>query len=432
MIDDGHHRAAAQPFVRLTHARPAQCHARLASMALAFLGVAFLVLPWWTLAAVPLLLGLAAWPRSGRPPTPFPGRRDLWVLAVLILYGLGWVLAGPWHGEGVRGLKEAWPAWLAALALVALSRFRLSSGWLWGGFAVGSLATGGWAVWQRLVEGVRRADGHEPLHAILFGNLGLLAGLICLAGLGWALGRERHRGWALLLAAGGVAGLTVSALSGSRGGWIGLPLALWVLYRGHGPRLAVRWQLAGFGVLALLLAGLYVVPQTGVERRIDNAVGSLEQYLEGNREMTSVSARLEMWKGAMHLVVERPLAGWGARGYRQAMRERSAAGHQAPTLGRYWHAHNDLLDAWAKRGLPGLATLLALYLLPLGLFAGGLRSESRERRALAMAGVMLPVTFVGFGLTYSFLAYPAGGLVYGLLLVALWGLYRQTPLPPGE
>ncbi len=312
--------------------------------------------------------------------------------------------------------------------LVALSRLRVSSAWLWGGFAAGSLATGGWAAWQGLVKGTSRANGHEPLHAILFGNLGLLAGLICLAGLGWALGRDRRLVWGLLLAAGGFSGLMVSALSGSRGGWVGLPLALWVLYRGYGPRLAARWQLAGVALLGVLLAALYVAPQTGVERRVDNAVDSLEQYLDGDQEMTSVSARLEMWKGAGHLIAERPLAGWGGRGYWQAMRDRGAAGLQDPALGRFWHAHNDLLDAWAKRGLPGLATLLALYLVPLWLFLGGIRSAASERRALAMAGVLLPVAFLGFGLTYSFLAYPAGGLVYGLLLAILWGLYRQAPM----
>ncbi|WP_170064088.1 O-antigen ligase family protein [Halomonas heilongjiangensis] len=428
MIDDGHHRVLPGPFARPTPARQDQCHARLAGMALAFFGVGFLVLPWWTLAIVPLLLGLAALLANERPPLPFPRRQDRWVMAVLLCYGLSWVIAGPWHGEGLRGLKDAWPVWLAVLTLVALSRLRVSSAWLWGGFAAGSLATGGWAAWQRLVEGTARADGHEPLHAILFGNLGLLVGLICLAGLGWALGRDRRLGWTLLLAAGGFSGLMVSAFSGSRGGWIGLPLALWVLYRGYGPRLALRWQLTGVGLLGLLLVGLYVAPQTGVERRIDNAVESMEQYLEGDQEMTSVSARLEMWKGAARLVADRPLAGWGARGYRQEMRERSLSGLQVPSLGRYWHAHNDLLDAWAKRGLPGLATLLALYLVPLWLFVGGLRDGTRERRALAMAGVLLPVAFLGFGLTYSFLAYPAGGLVYGLMLVILWGSYRQAPL----
>ncbi|MCH4562908.1 O-antigen ligase family protein [Halomonas sp. EGI 63088] len=428
MIDDGQHRTVPGRLARLAHDRQDQCHARLAGMALAFFGLGFLVLPWWALAIVPLLLGLAALLSGERPPLPFPRRQDRWVMAVLLCYGLSWVIAGPWHDEGLRGLKEAAPVWLALLALVALSRLRVSSAWLWGGVAAGSLATGGWAVWQRLVENASRVNGHEPLHAILFGNLGLLAGLICLAGLCWAFGREQRRRWMLLLAVGGLAGLMTSALSGSRGGWVGLPLALWVLYRGYGPRLAPRWRLAGFGLLVLLVAGLYVTPQTGVERRVDNAVASLEEYLAGDPEMTSVSARVEMWQGAMRLIAERPLVGWGARGYRQAMRDRGAAGLQHPALGRFWHAHNDLLDAWAKRGLPGLLTLLALYLVPLWLFLGGIRSAARERRALAMAGILLPVAFLGFGLTYSFLAYPAGGLVYGLLLAILWGLYRQVPV----
>ncbi|MCE9662457.1 O-antigen ligase family protein [Halomonas sp. M5N1S17] len=407
-----------------------QCHGPLAAMALLFSAFAYLVLPWPLLVAVPLLLILAALAAGKDQLDGFPQRQDKVLMMVLLLYGVCWVVVELAHGMRFKGVRDAWPIWLAMVTLVAMVRLKPSAVWFWTGLALGSISAGAWAFWQRIIQGTSRADGQDPLHAILFGNLGLMTGLLCLAGLSWAMTRNERWRWILLMALGGLAGLMASAMSGSRGGWIGLPLAIWVLYRGHGKRLSLRWRLMVGACLLALLGSLYMIPQTGVAKRVHNAVSGVQQYVAGDDEMTSVSARLEMWKGASQLIAERPIVGWGTREYRAAMRERGAEGAQDPSLGRFWHAHNDVLDAWVKRGLPGLLTLLALYMTPLWLFARGIGSASGERRALAVAGTLLPVAFIDFGLTYSFLAYPMGGMVYALLLVILWGLYRRSPPEP--
>lgn len=397
-----------------------------AAAAMLMLGAGMLVLPWQSLAVVPLLLLAAAWRGEQGQIKAFPRQQDLLLLSALAGQGLVWVGMLLLHGEGVSGLREAWPFALAMLALLAFARVRVPATWLWAGLASGSLAASAWAVWQRIIEHTTRANGHEPLHAILFGNLGLLLGLLCLAGLSWSFARRERWPWSLLLTAGGLAGLITSALSGSRGGWIGLPLAIWVLYRGHGRRLPLSWRVTLVAALMALLGSLYAIPQTGVATRVDSAISGVRQYVAGDDEMTSVSARLDMWRGSSQLIFERPVLGWGDSGYQAAMRKRGAQGEQDPSLGRFWHAHNDVLDAWVKRGLPGLLALLALYFMPLWLFARGVGAGSGECRALAVAGTLVPVAFIDFGLTYSFLAYPAGGLVYGLLVAILWGLYRQA------
>ncbi len=423
MIEDNSFRAiprAMTPNLKVPYQR------RLAATAMLALGAGMLALPWGSLVVVPLLLLAAAWLGEEGQIAAFPQREDLLLVAVLGLQGLTWVGMLLLHGEGFSGLNEAWPFALVMLALLAFARVRVPATWLWAGLALGSLAAGAWAFWQRVIEHTARANGHEPLHAILFGNLGLLLGLLCLAGLSWSFARRERWPWSLLLIAGGLAGLVTSALSGSRGGWIGLPLAIWVLYRGHGRRLPLSWRVTLVAALMALLGSLYALPQTGVAKRVDNAIIGVRQYVAGDDEMTSVSARLDMWRGSSELIFERPLLGWGASGYQAAMRERGAEGEQDPSLGRFWHAHNDVLDAWVKRGLPGLLALLALYFTPLWLFARGVGAGSGERRALAVAGTLVPVAFIDFGLTYSFLAYPAGGLVYGLLIAILWGLYRQA------
>lgn len=72
--------------------------------------------------------------------------------------------------------------------------------------------------------------------------------------------------------------------------------------------------------------------------------------------------------------------------------------------------------------------MLALYLVPVWLFRRGLRHPDVAHRALATAGVLMPVAFVDFGLSYSFLASQTGAVIYASWLVLLWALYRHARL----
>lgn len=358
------------------------------------------------------------------------GRRG-WTLAGTLLALVGVLLAmGIYHDEIWRVLPLLVPLCLALLALIALHTWLPKVTWFWASLALGGVLIGGWALWQRM-EGMSRASGHEPLHPILFGNLGLLTGALCVAGLGWAWICRNRLWWSLMLLAGGAGGMLASMLSGTRGGWIALPLTLLVLHRGFGRWLPLWQQLMGWlGVIALLGA-LVAIPQTGMQQRLALAADEVQHYLVGERADTaSVNLRLEVWQGTVQLITERPLLGHGESRYRQAMAALVEQDDLDARGGIFTHAHGDLLDGWVKRGLPGLGTILTLYLLPIWLFSRGLNHTDPAHRALAVAGLLLPVAFLDFGLSYSFLAYAAGMVVYSTWLVVIWSFFRHAPLRP--
>ncbi|NWN81520.1 MAG: O-antigen ligase family protein [Halomonas sp.] len=354
--------------------------------------------------------------------------------AALVWWGTGLV-----HGEG----REALPFVGVLLAASAASWVRplvarCQAAWWWGAGLTG-IVTGGWALWQHGMQGVSRADGHAPMHAILYGNWSLLTGLCCLVGMAWAASRPQRRCWLAWLLAGALGGLLASLLSGSRGGWISLPVVAWLLYRlwwCHWP-VRRRWRA---GMLALALLALPVLlPQTGVQGRVAVAIAETRSYLADDAR-GSIGTRLEIYRGSLSLVAERPLLGHGLADYREGLRQRVAQGTLIPSVARHWHAHNDLLDAWVRRGLPGLLIVVGLYLIPLWATLRALPDLPASRRSLAMAGLVLPVMFLDFGLSYAFFAYPqalAGYLAWALVLVpstppgqgsrSTQSRYRQTP-----
>lgn len=369
---------------------------------------------FWALGGLSLL-GLAVAVHAVASSTPLTWRLPL----LLIAAALVWWVTGRVHGEGGEALPFVGVLLAASAASWVRPRVvRCQSAWWWGAGFTG-IVTGGWALWQHGVEGVSRADGHAPMHAILYGNGSLLAGVCCLVGLAWAASQLHRRCWLAWLLAGALGGLLASLLSGSRGGWLSLPVVAWLLYRlwwCHWPERR-RW---GAGMVALgLLALPVLLPQTGVQSRVAIAVSETQSYLAGDAR-GSIGTRLEIYRGSLSLIAERPLLGHGLSGYREGMREQVAEGTPISSVAHHWHAHNDLLDAWVRRGLPGLLIVLGLYLIPLWAVVRALPDLPASRRSLGMAGLLLPVMFFDFGLSYAFFAYPqvlAGYLAWAVVLV---------------
>ncbi|WP_280545707.1 O-antigen ligase family protein [Halomonas sp. 11-S5] len=363
---------------------------------------------------------------------------DRQLAVAFCLLGVAQLIACIVSPQGTRGVPLVLAAWLAVPALLQLRTTPPSLASWWGGLATGGMLTGASALWQALVQGDQRPDG-IGLNPIIYGNLSLLTGLLCLAGLGWAL-HVHDRKWFWLLMLGAIGGVVASGFAGARGGWIALPPVAWVFLRGwrHGQGHLLRpW--AWRSLLILLLAvplALYLTPDTRVKERVDEAVAEFQAYVAHPERPSSVSSRIALWRGAWQLVREAPVLGHGQAGFDEGM-ARLVARPGSPFgahLLEFWHPHQDLLDAWVRRGLLGLGVLLALYLLPWWHFRGGRRADAGGNTALALAGALVPVAYLGFGLTYGVLAYPAGLLVFLGWLMVPWVLVdssspRRTLLP---
>lgn len=347
-------------------------------------------------------------------------RQDVLVMIAMAAFALVGVLEAWWDGQGSSGADKPLRFLLAVPALLLVIAYPPRLACLWSGIALGALGAGSWAIWQKFGLGVVRATGHT--HTIQFGNLSMLLGVLCLAALGWAVIQPRRRTWVAFFIVCALFGVVGSLFSGSRGGWIGIPFVLLVLFRAYGPLMSKPLTAALVLVVVVGALGAYAVPQVGVQNRVHQAVEQVQSYAAGDRSHTSVGARFEMWRGAGHLIAEKPLVGWGDNGYREAMRQLGDEGVINQKASEFGHAHNEFIDSFAKRGLIGLAVLLAVYLIPMRLFAQQLGAQDLSQRAVATGGTLLAVMYIDFGFTQSFLAHNSGVMMYAFLLAVFWGV----------
>jgi O-antigen ligase len=318
---------------------------------------------------------------------------------------------------------------LAIPTLLLLLRYPPSGAAFWAGLGIGAIGAGIFAVGQGLMLGDRAGGFTNPIQ---YGNISILLGILCLAGLHWAATQRPARRWAALLLAGAMLGVLGSIATGSRGSWIGLPFCLAVLYKYYGN--ALKKQYIALGVLAVALgyATLYAMPHSMVKGRIELAVSEANDYVDTHDARTSTGARLEMWRAGIMLLNEKPLLGWGKKGYMDRIAQLVEENKVDPIATEHSHVHNEYLDAWVKRGIPGLLATLILYFAPLWLFFRQYRNGNDAARPYAAAGIMLCLSYLAFGLTQAFLTHNNGVMLYAFTLAILWAMSRKCAGHPQQ
>jgi len=339
-----------------------------------------------------------------------------WVVLAFLLHA-GFVLAcALLRGVSMSSVEKPVRMLLAVSALAVVVALRAPRRALWWGVSVGAIAALPFVAWQRLGLGLERPGGF--INAITFGDLALLLGLLSLAG---AIDLRRHTPQVLLCGAGALAGLLASLLTATRGGWIALILAGVLLLR-HLRLLDSRRVHLLLAAGVALLAAAWLVPAFGVQARFAQGVTDIRTWYEGGSVWTNVGTRLELWKGALMLIREHPLFGLDFGACRARLAEFAQQGQLDPMVLSLPHLHNDGLQALATGGVAGFAAWAAILAAPWLFFArqigGGVRAP---QFAVALAGMLVVLGYLSFGLTEVIFWSMKGSLFYALMVFLLMG-----------
>ncbi len=366
------------------------------------------------------LCTLHRWPRKA----PQTGVFTWWFAASLLCMAVIWIAqADPSEqlGRADRPIKY----FLGAICLFYVTVFPPQAKALLTGLVVGCLGAGAIALWEVVGQGDARASGGT--NAIQYGNLALcMAAMLALyGGALWSQLSRARRALGLLAVA---AALNASVLSQSRGGWLALLLALplalvWLYFHRRD-----MFRVIGFSMLTVV-AVVVALNSGSMLKRFDIMEQEMHTYDQRGDAQSSVGQRLEHWRFAWSTVRERPLLGWGFKGYMEEKAKRVAAGQYGESIAEYKFVHHEFLDQWVKLGITGPLVLLLFYALPFAMFLPLKRRMHSYQRdvergmhalALRLCGCCVPVLYVGFGLTQVFFAHNSGIMFYVFMLMLLW------------
>jgi O-antigen ligase len=301
--------------------------------------------------------------------------------------------------------------------------------YVWFGVIIGAYIAFIIALYQSYEAGYQqRATG--VVNGILFGNLSLIMGVMSLAGLGWF---NKLKWWLLIFPIlAFISGLLASALSLTRGGWLSLPFLILLFIWYISKRFSLRTNIISLGLVVVLVGGIYILPQTGVQKRIDTSLTNLHIYLDSENvndaaRSNSVGSRLEMWKAAWLIFVDHPIIGVGWGGYSQKAQELVNKGDINAIASKFYHPHNQYLSALAKSGLIGLIVIIIFYYLQAFVFSLCIRgSRQSEVHRLSLAGLILVVGFASFGLTEAVLERSKPVIFYAFYLAVFMALIQRS------
>ena len=329
-------------------------------------------------------------------------------------------------GQALLALNEKWalrefgnylPFLVLVFGLWVIRIYRPKQDWFWFGLVLGAIGAAIFAFYQFQVLGLR---AHGFLQAIQFGNIALLLGVLCLIRALMATGLSIL---SVSLWLGFIGGLAASVWSQTRGGWIALVLILiWILVNASKKWSPLKRRVTSVAFcLCLVLPALS--PNGVVQSRIAEAVLETNAFVASGKQDSSVGARLAMWTLAWRNLASAPLIGHGDSGWIELRDAAIDDGRLSTFSSKFTHLHNEYLNVAFKRGVIGLALYLGLYLVPMLIFFKPyLQHVSIEVRALAMAGMVIPMMYMDFGLTQTFLSHNSGRIVLCSLWMCVAGL----------
>ncbi|MBY3067769.1 O-antigen ligase family protein [Rhizobium laguerreae] len=219
-------------------------------------------------------------------------------------------------------------------------------------------------------------------NAALLGVIGILFGGIALLNIQSPRSVEQR-----IAILGYAAGLGCVLLSGTRSAWLVIPIHIVIFlwyFRKHSFHLSLR-SLAITS--SLLLAGLITLGSGQILHRIQALQENLTSLERTDGEITSLSARFALYKGALSAISKDPLTGYGPQN-RMSSVLAELPDNIRPQL-PYSHVHNGFLTAGIDAGVFGIAALSLMLLTPV---IGAWRKEPGPGRDLAIALALLLVS----------------------------------------
>jgi O-antigen ligase len=367
-------------------------------------------------ALVALALGAAI--ANRRMPGYFSALRTyrwytIGMLAFVVGIGVQQLVLGYWMPREFDSVSRFVLSLLVFLLLRQLpSRNLRMIGW---GCAGGALAVGVWAFIAQPPGGWTDAHrlNNSYTNAIPFGDTALLLAFLSVFTLGW----DNPRDWRVLvprvvaLVSGGYA----SFLSGSRGGWLAVPVFVVLLgmqyhWFTHKKRLVIA-------TLAIVIAAGGLLSTERVQKRLAQVPNDVSMMHKGD-DFTSTGLRLELWNASRLMFERHPVWGVGKGHLVDELGVMARRGEVKAEIVNE-RAHSDFFSTLAEMGAVGVTCLLLLYYGMAVYFWRHRHATDPAIRAASYAGLAVATSTVIFGLTIDVLVPNMVTVLLALLVATL-------------
>lgn len=263
----------------------------------------------------------------------------------------------------------------------------------------------------------------NALDPLMFGSLSLTLGLLSLVSIKLD---TNHSKWLIVYKLIGLAaGVYLSIVSGSRTGWMALPIIglIWLYIEKH--KFNPFKTIITIIVIAILSFSTYTT-STNVRERINAAFDELSSYQwrSTNPNMnTSIGARISFMRIAVYLFEKKPLSGWGDGNFQNVVNDPKLnfADTETKRVAIEAGFHNDISANMVRSGIWGLLATMTLFLMPAIFFIRNLVSQHKIQRDVAFFALTFLLCQFISSMSMEILTLKYSASFYGLMIAILSG-----------
>lgn len=203
-------------------------------------------------------------------------------------------------------------------------------------------------------------------------------------------------------------------LTGSRGALISLPALFLIVFLFAAPLMWARAKKLLGALVIAAVAGAVILYTLNPFGFISRSINTVSVLLSGNVPGSSSELRYEMLVGAWEAFHNSPITGYGWFGLWDALIANHSKPEMFASVKQYFSYHNDLADFAVAGGLVGVCIYILLIGAPvLNLM---LDKELRTNRTAAYALIIIPASYLLFGLTDFTFGFDLLTTLYGFSL----------------
>ena len=284
------------------------------------------------------------------------------------------------------------------------------------------LALGSILIHPNLHWGIDRLST-QAVDPLELGSLSLTFALLSLFSI--KLHNSNSRLLLLFKLIGFCAGVYLSIVSGSRTGWLALPIVvfLWLYYDLKRFTLPTK-TIVAIAITTVLISSYFL--SSNVHQRIDNVSKDILSYkwnTDNPSDYTSVGARISFARMAIFLLEQKPLSGWGDGGFKSVINDPALKFSQIETKTIALEAgfHNDITANMVRSGIWGLISTVALFLVPAIFFISNLRATHKAQRDVAFIALIFLICQFISSLSMEILNLRYSASFFGLMLAVFCG-----------
>ncbi len=220
-----------------------------------------------------------------------------------------------------------------------------------------------------------------------------------------------------------ILGVLLSILSGSRTGWIALPI-IFILYVYVNNIFNKQKLITLMIIIALILLGSYFYVPSFYQRVSLVFIELMNYQWNSVNENTSVGMRISFIRIAWFLFQYEPLGGWGTMGFKPMLNLpglNQFASNYAQQLVLMSGFHNEILTNTVKSGIWGFLSSISLFIVPTIFFMRRSLQKAKNINGHALLGLCYMICIFSSGLTTEVFNLKITATFHTIILTSLIG-----------